>query len=87
MEAPKEVSRTLVLLRKDVAPSKWHQSHPALIAEAEAGEEGVKTIEQGKAGSGDNRYWDLNVKVPSGWAAFRAGDHGDTRAFLHIQNY
>lgn len=81
--------RTLVLMSKSAAPDNWHRPFAELLEIAEAGADGFETIQQGKAGSGDARYWDLNVRIPGGWAAYRQGDapRHTTAAFLHIQNY
>jgi hypothetical protein len=79
-------TRTLVLMRKDVAPDNWRRSHAELVAHAEAGADGFGLMEQKKTGK-QERYWDLSIRVPEDWGAYRKGDGDDGRAFLHIQNY
>jgi hypothetical protein len=75
-------TRTLVLLRKDVAPSKWYDKFSALVAEAEGKTDGVQATTQGSDKQGN---WNLGIGIEKGWAAFYGDDNDKT--WLHVQNY
>lgn len=87
-------TRTVVLLRRDVAPEKWHLPFSLLVAEAEGGADGVQLAQQpvNKEGSPVWQWWDRSVDppkevfvAPKDWAAFY-GDKQD-KTWLHYQNY
>lgn len=85
-------TREVILLRKNVAPSKWGLPFETLKAEAEAGVDGVALTEQEANDSGHWMYSWFDQKdrmpkkiAPDGWAAFYEGELG--KAFLHVQNY
>lgn len=86
------MTRPIVLLRKDVAPLKWHDPFDSLVAEAEGNADGIRLTEQPTDKAGHWLcYWSSEKTcetvelTPRGWAAYRRGDHGQPS--LYQENY
>lgn len=86
-------TRTVVLLRRDVAPGYWRMSWSDVVAAAESGNDGVRLVQQPLNDNGVPLHqWSEGPKdapvfkqiAPPGWAA-----HYEFRKqpFLHFQNY
>lgn len=89
-------TRTLVLMRADVAPLNWHRPWSALVADAEAGVDGIALGSQPIVSGLPSFKWTAKVgdqgvtmwAAPPGWAAYYLSpDHKPDTAALHFQHY
>lgn len=88
-------SRTVVLLRRDVASQYYNRSWDEVIAAAESGVDGVQTAQERVEAGAPLHTWteqDADGRpvyryiAPTGWAAHYKQPNSD-RCWLHFQNY